>query len=178
MLFLDLSQGFIRMSLNRSVITSYFIILGLTFCVGLALLFWLQKQSSFNNDQFFRIRIGERVIMVELANTSELRAKGLSGYNNLTPDQGMLFIFPVTSRTSFWMKDMKFPLDFLWIYGGRISQIDRNIPAPTPAVPEPYRISPQKPIDYVLELPAGWAREHEIKIGDVVSGLPPQSSAK
>src|SRR5882672_5260542 len=49
------------------------------------------------------------------ADTDALRTLGLSGHSPLAADEGMLFIFPAPGEYGFWMKDMLFPLDLVWI---------------------------------------------------------------
>lgn len=97
---------------------------------------------------------------VEIADTDEKRALGLSYRTELTADKGMLFIFPNRSEHSFWMKDMKFPLDIIWLNNQRIVYIARDVQPPklgeTPVVIKPARES-----NFVLEIPAG----HSAKYG-------------
>lgn len=107
-------------------------------------------------------------IWVKIAKTSEEREKGLSGVTSLAENEGMLFIYPQKGIYKFWMKEMNFPLDFLWIADGKIVDITENIPAP-PANSPNNKIAtcqPNKPVDMVLEVNAGWVKKNKIKIGD------------
>lgn len=116
--------------------------------------------------------IGKTVVMVQIADTQEERAKGLSNISNLPQGQGMLFVFENKGTTpSFWMKDMLIPLDFIWIAGGKVSEITPNVPNPAPGTPDSRLqvYTPSMPIDYVLEVNAGWASTNNIKVGDNVS---------
>jgi hypothetical protein len=47
--------------------------------------------------------------------TNELIAKGLAVKNQLKENEAMLFIFEESAKHSFWMKDMKFPIDIIWL---------------------------------------------------------------
>ncbi len=118
------------------------------------------------------VRVGLASLSVEIANTPETRKQGLSGHAPLTDDQGMLFIFPAPSVQTFWMVDMTFPLDIIWIGTDRkVVGITANVPAPFPGAPVeklPLYSSPF-PVQYVLEVNAGWAKSHNVKIGDVVN---------
>lgn len=91
---------------------------------------------------------------LEIADTPEQRERGLSGRASLPDDYGLLFAFEEDSTPSFWMKDMRFPIDIVWIAAdGRIAGI-------TPGVaPETYpeAFSPPEPVRYVLEIAAGEA---------------------
>jgi uncharacterized membrane protein (UPF0127 family) len=102
---------------------------------------------------------------VELATTPEARALGLSGRPMLPDGTGLLFVFPRDSDWSFWMKDMRFPIDMIWISAGRrIVHIERNVP------PEsfPATFRPDAPARYVLEVNAGVAERFGWTVGDVV----------
>src|SRR5918992_1579604 len=59
------------------------------------------------------VTIGDASFVVELAVTPQERAQGLSGRPGLAPGTGMLFIFGTEDLYSFWMKDMRFPLDMV-----------------------------------------------------------------
>ena len=52
---------------------------------------------------------------VEVADTLNEREKGLSGKQSLEINKGMLFIFEKETLSGFWMKDMNFPIDIIWI---------------------------------------------------------------
>ena len=113
--------------------------------------------------------IGEIPIKVEIVDTEEKRHIGLSGKLSLPYDQGMLFLFDSENITvPFWMKDMKFPIDIIWINDGKIIQIDKNSePILDSAPPSSYRYYlPREPIDMVLEVNAGFSDTNQIKIGD------------
>lgn len=121
-----------------------------------------------------QITIGSATLQVEVADTKEKRTQGLSG--RATPPEsghGMLFDFGVpdaNSQNPFWMKDMHFAIDVIWINDGVVAQIDTNLPAPAAGtkdsdLPLYY---PDNPIDYVVEVAAGEAENLGIHIGDVV----------
>ena len=100
-----------------------------------------------------------------VGDTPEEREKGLSGHPGLEPEEGMLFVFPEDGVYSFWMKDMLFAIDIIWLsYSGDIIDIREN------AAPESYptAFTPRGPARYVLELPQGFVAEHRVAVGDVV----------
>ena len=115
-----------------------------------------------------QLRIGETVLTVELADTPEERAQGLSNRQPLPPNHGMLFIFDEAQVQTFWMKDMQFPLDFVWIHAGVVIQTHENVPLFTPSE-DIQTIHASAPIDSVLEVPAGFIAEHHIEVGDPVT---------
>ena len=109
---------------------------------------------------------------MELAITGEERAQGLSGHDPLPPGAGMLFIFPNEGRLVFWMKDMLFPLDMVWVGSDcRVVDITYNAPAPTPdqSLADLPRFSPSTPARYVLEILAGEANAEGLAVGDPVA---------
>lgn len=117
-----------------------------------------------------QIKINEVVLFVEIADDKVSRAKGLSGRTHLTDDNGMLFVFPAPQKVSFWMKDMLFPIDIVFIKNAKVVHIEHNVPNPSPDTPLnelPSYVSP-KPVDMVLEVTAGWSVENDIEIGDVL----------
>ena len=93
-----------------------------------------------------------RPYVFEVRRTPEERAQGLSGRSGLTDDEGMLFIFDYDARHGFWMKDMLFALDIIWL------DADMNVVhAETDVSPDTYPRSfvPTVPARYVLEINAG-----------------------
>lgn len=113
------------------------------------------------------VRIGGKWIRVDIAERSSTREKGLSGRRALGAGEGMLFVFTERAYHSFWMKDMLFPIDIIWIDGRSIVDIAPNVPSPDGSSDLPvYR--PRAAADFVLEVPAGTAARSSWKIGDGV----------
>ncbi len=105
---------------------------------------------------------GERVNVL-IADSSEERARGLGGRESLSKDQGMLFVFSEPSQYCFWMKDMNFSIDMVWLdKDKKVTTIASNV------TPESYPKSfcPKGEAKYVLEVPAGHAAELHLKEGD------------
>jgi uncharacterized protein len=113
--------------------------------------------------------VGNTKIEVEIADTQAERSLGLSSRDSLPDDHGMLFVFDSADRYGFWMKDMKFPLDFIWISQGKVIQVMPDI-APQPGVADDSLkvYKPDAAVDQVLEVNAGWAVQQGIKPGDTV----------
>ena len=109
------------------------------------------------------ISIAQTSVRVAVADTPTLRSSGLSGYRGLAGDEGMLFIFEEDGMHSFWMKDMRFPIDILWISSdGRVVFIEKEVSPET----FPKSFTPATPARYVLEVEAGFVEKHGIEIGD------------
>ncbi len=102
------------------------------------------------------LTIGPASYSVEIADTGVSRMRGLSGRASLAQDTGMLFVFPIAGRYGFWMKGMRFPLDFVWISGGVVSGVSEGVPAPSNPFNLPSYYPPDdKVVDMIVEFPAG-----------------------
>ncbi len=142
------------------------VILGLLILGGF---FILQDKNPLRSVQSTQepptIKVGDVFINVELAVTPHEHAQGLSGRTSLPENQGMLFMFDKPGQYSFWMKDMNFPIDIIWIDENyRIADITKNLSPDT----FPQSFQPSKPAQYVLEVTAGFADRNNINIGDAV----------
>lgn len=113
------------------------------------------------------IQIGSTTIFVKTARTPEQQRKGLSGKISLPGEQGMLFIFSKPGMYGFWMKDMLFSIDMIWIQNGKILTIEKDV-APEPYVKNPKIFYPPTPVTEVLEVNAGFAKAKGFKEGDEV----------
>ncbi len=102
------------------------------------------------------VRVGGVALDVEIADDPSEREHGLSGRSGLATGTGMLFRFPAPAVQPFWMKDMRFPLDIVYIHEGRIREVFADVPFP-PAAGTPVTVVPTGPADAVLEVPAGEA---------------------
>ena len=104
-------------------------------------------------------------ITAEVADTKSTRELGLSGHQPLKDNEGMLFVFDTPGRYGFWMKDMLFNLDLIWInQDGIIVDIERN--ASKDSYPKTYMNA--SPANYVLEVNAGVAEQQGLFIGSKV----------
>lgn len=104
------------------------------------------------------VTIGAATWPVELAITPAERSQGLSGREVLPAGTGMLFIFEGDQHLTFWMPDMNFPLDMIWIDSGcQVVDATLNAPVPEPgqSLADLPRFSPSAPARFVLEINAG-----------------------
>lgn len=107
--------------------------------------------------------------MVEVSSTPAEMEQGLSDRAVMDINQGMLFDFGLApSKVAFWMKDMKFDLDFIWIKNNRIIFITENAQAPRPSLENLPLYYPPEPVDQVLEVNSGWTEKNNISVGDAV----------
>lgn len=107
------------------------------------------------------VTLDGRSYTLELAKTDISRARGLGGRSSLCDTCAMLFIFDTTEAHPFWMKDMQFPLDIVWLEDDRVVSVARNIPFDSQEI-----LYPEVPANRVLELHAGGAES--LRPGDRV----------
>ncbi len=105
-------------------------------------------------------------VKVEIADEPLEMSEGLSNRKSLDKNHGMLFVFSTPGQPAFWMKDMEFSIDIIWIKDDTIVDIAPNLPVVAAEFLSTY--SPREPANYVLEVNAGFAAEHGIKVGDRV----------
>src|SRR3989344_4003382 len=148
---------------NRQMKNFFFLILGLIIIGGSVFLFF--GQTPIGKSEVKIIKINDVSIEVEVVDTPETRKLGLSGKPDLPDGTGMFFIFETPDQYGFWMKDMNFAIDIVWIDENlRVVNVERGV------LPEtfPQVFYPNKAVKYVLELPAGAAVKYRIDVGAVV----------
>lgn len=125
--------------------------------------------SSIVQSEFALISIADAVVRAEIADTDQKRIKGLGARAEIAEDEGMFFVFQEAGFHQFWMKDMLFSLDFIWINENfTIVDITENVAPDT----FPKKLIPQFPVQYVLEVPAGFVKRHNIQKGSFVNVTP------
>lgn len=110
--------------------------------------------------------INGHAFVLEVASDEAARAKGLSKRTALPEDTAMLFVFPNEDRWEFWMKDVVFSLDILFLDSNR-KIVDIQTMEPEPGVPDSklYCYSSAVPCLYALEMNAGLAQQFGFKTG-------------
>ena len=103
-------------------------------------------------------------IPVEVADTLKKRSLGLGKRTSLKKGWGMLFVFEKRKPHRFWMKDMQFPLDIIWLDNHRIVHIIHNA-KPVNSRDEPEIMTSPVPVNFVLEIAAGRAAKLRLKTG-------------
>lgn len=149
-------------------------LIGILFPLGLAaeatpaLPAW-RMQSPWSTESA-TIRIGNETIEAEVADTSQLRSRGLGYRDGLRDGTGMLFVYDNAAEHSFWMKGMRFCLDIIWIEDAQIRGAAESV-CPVEGVPDADlpRYRAPEPVRFVLEVPAGWMQVHGFGIGEPVA---------
>jgi len=126
-----------------------------------------REQVELGNNQL-GLRLPDRfLIKAEVSDTAAEKEKGLSGRTALPADAGMWFIFDQEGKYSFWMPDMNFSIDIIWVGSDfKVVEIAENV-LPEPGVSDSQlkRYINQSPARYVLEVPAGTAKAHKLGVG-------------
>lgn len=110
------------------------------------------------------VSLGKSFVWAKVADDEQERIQGLSQTDFLGRGSGMLFLFSVSDRYGFWMKDMQYAIDIIWMNDAKkVIYIEENV------LPETYPkvFTPSVGAKYVLEVPAGWVRENAVQLGDL-----------
>jgi hypothetical protein len=127
--------------------------------IVLLIIFFLKKPSG----KYMNVKVGNTQIRAEIADTFITRTKGLMFRKSLPENEGMLFIFNKEGYHGFWMMNMSFPIDIIWIDKEReVVYIEKNA-QPCGLICSSY--IPKEKAMYVLEVNANFTEEHVIKIG-------------
>ncbi|PKL18328.1 MAG: hypothetical protein CVV49_06395 [Spirochaetae bacterium HGW-Spirochaetae-5] len=103
-------------------------------------------------------------VNAEIADTPELREKGLMYRKSLNESDGMLFVFEKEIFLNFWMKNTLIPLDIAYIdKNGIINEIYTMKPLDVSII-----YNSIKPAMYALEVNSGWFSRHKIKTGSKI----------
>ncbi|MDP3769472.1 MAG: alpha/beta fold hydrolase [Candidatus Sungbacteria bacterium] len=120
---------------------------------------------------FARLDFSHVSVMAEIVDTPESRTKGLSGRASLGAREGMLFVLEKPDYIGIWMKQMRFPIDILWIKNGMVVDMEEAVrPLSLGASDDELIVyRPDVPADLVLEVVSDFSRSHDIHIGDRVN---------
>ena len=115
----------------------------------------------------YRVTVGNVTVYAEAADTFAEREMGLMNRTYLNEDAGMLFIFPTPQQQSFWMKNMRIPLDIVFITAdNHVLEIYASVP---PCTGDPCTLyTSSAPLQYALEVNSGFCARNGIVSGDPV----------
>jgi hypothetical protein len=130
----------------------------------LALYYVSIRWYSIAGNKIVSVNIGKHKIYSEVVSSSEKMSRGLGGRSGMCSSCGMLFEFERSGKYSFWMKDMQFPLDLVWIFQKKIVHIEKNIQPSFSGV-----LDSAEKADAVLEVNAGTIVRLGIEMGDGVT---------
>lgn len=119
------------------------------------------------------LKTDDRCVTLAVADTPSQKRQGLSGREDLSADEGMLFVYEDKSRRGFWMKNMNFAIDIFWLdESGNVVTVKRS--AQPSSYPESYY--PDRPAKNVIETVAGFAKTENINSGDRLTVIDPTST--
>lgn len=119
------------------------------------------KCGPYRNDK--TVTIGSAKIKAEVVQTPAELEKGLGGRPCIESNQAMLFIFDKPSHYAIWMKDMRFPIDIVWISSDH-KAVGLEIDVLPSTYPDRF-VNKDNPALYVLELQANRAKELNVSLG-------------
>ena len=155
-------------------ITKKIVLVFVAVIVLLAGIFWLGRQDiaqvELTSQTCSLIAVDDNTFCLWVADSGDERGQGLSGiYRETMGVDGMIFVFEDSAVRNFWMLEMRFDLDVLWVKDGVIVKIDKRIRAPETSGEEPQGMSSDPyEVDQVIELPAGSVNTFALNVGDQV----------
>ena len=119
------------------------------------------------------IQAGMRRIDAQVAAQPRELAIGLMFRKSMPAHEGMIFVFPESSRQCFWMRNTLMPLSvaFLSEDGHIINTAEMRALSDTPHCSA-------KPAKYVLEMNKGWFKKAGLKAGDQLNSTLFQAQPK
>ena len=113
--------------------------------------------------QHIDLKVGNTVFDMAVSDTESLRSMGLSGVAGLKNDEAMLFVFPQEGLWGFWMKDMQFSIDIVWLdKEKKVVSFEKNVSPDT----FPKTFFPKTNAMYVVEFIEGTVEKNKVHIGD------------
>jgi len=110
-----------------------------------------------------QVSVASAAVVAEVVRTQADQTRGLSGRRELPAGTGMLFVYNEPGSRTFWMPDMHFSIDIIWFdVAKRVVHIEHAVSPDT----YPETFTSRTPAQYVLEVPAGWAKEQGAQVGD------------
>jgi uncharacterized membrane protein (UPF0127 family) len=129
------------------------------FIVGIAS--WWQHYHSTDT-----LSVNSKKYHLLVAATPAVQEKGLGDRASLSLNEAMLFEFTTPAKTCFWMKDMQFPLDMVWVNSQKqVISIESNVSPST----YPETFCPEAPAQYVFEFNAGQAKAAGLQLGQTLN---------
>jgi uncharacterized protein len=127
----------------------------------------LQEEIASGKDTYKQVDVtlNDQILITDISATDEQMTTGLTVKDTLAENEAMLFVFENEAEHGFWMKDMKFPIDIIWIGSDKsVVDIEHNLPPCNVAflcttyVPDGAAL-------YALETVGGFAQKYGIVKG-------------
>ncbi|HLC94247.1 MAG TPA: DUF192 domain-containing protein [Patescibacteria group bacterium] len=111
------------------------------------------------------VKIKNKSFTLFIADSEEKKNKGLSQLSKIKDTEGMLFTFSKPDYYFFWMKDMQFSLDFIFMNGNTVVAVLNNVEPGT----YPQAFSSPYLFDKAIELSAGQVKRLDLQVGEIIS---------
>lgn len=113
------------------------------------------------------VKVGSGVYKLWVADSEAELVQGLSGVESLPKNGGLLMKFSTDDRWGIWMKDMKVPLDIVWL--NKDKEIIYIVKNAQPSMSTNITFTPKEPARYVIELPLGSVENAGLKTGMIAA---------
>ncbi len=161
------NNAFLISRIRKSLVGKV-VVYGLTIALkfgGIYSLIGCNDKSGFVKSDVVKVIFDNVWVNSKIADTPEKRAKGLMFHNKLSEREGMLFVYESEGIYKFWMKNVFFPIDIIWIDSNlSVVYVKKNAPPCTTVQCQIY--TPPVTAKYVLEVMAYFTEKYEIKVGD------------
>lgn len=148
-----------------------FIIFGRGFSTGQFVTQVATESAQTQRKESMQVTIKDLVVQAKIADEAKEHQTGLADYSSFALGDGMIFVFDKSASYVFWMKDVEFAIDIIWIDDAKkIVDIAPNVPPePNKGEKDLTRYKPKSDAKYVLEINAGLSALHNLQIGDQVA---------
>jgi len=129
------------------------------------------KENNIVSEDTSEVEVGNKKYNLYIAKTYQDMTKGLARFDSIKDNEGMLFIFDTPGNYTFFMKDMKFNIDIIFIdIDFKVIKIYQNVKKDSYKSPKDYEAyKTYEPAKYVIELNEGEVLKNDLKLGDFIS---------
>lgn len=135
--------------------------------IGFCYWLWQAKPTPEVTMPKVSVTIGEKKFWLYTPSNDEERQRGLAAFDKIGANEGMIFRGLPEGKQTFWMKDMKFDIDILWVNKNN-EVIHILYDASKNSYPTKFENPPTRPSSYVIELTAGASEKNGIAPGSIV----------
>ncbi len=130
---------------------------GIAIGAGLVFIFFVFLYFRGTSYATAKFLLHDEIFTARIADTDDKRTLGLSGTSGLGKNEAMVFKMPGLNRYSFWMKDMQYPLDILWLKGNTIVDMAPRVPPAPIGAPDDQiqKYTSRLDADIVVEVVSG-----------------------
>lgn len=143
--------------------------------VLIGVILWSNSSISKSSDVKFEnasIKLGSKILKVDLAESAEQQARGLMYVKKISDDYGMLFIYSESAIRHFWMKNTLVPLSIGFFDSDKkLFEIKNMKPMRSLLSKEIDTASSSKPAMYALEVNQGWFEKNKVTVGTKFSWI-------